>query len=497
MRSRTLWIWLSIVCVWVSLTAVAVAQTTGIFGTVSVEVKDQQQAPLAGTDVTLRASLSSWRDQEQTDLEGKVSFRIVPAGEYVISVTRPGFQTVEQRIVVRSGTTTSLALALPLGAVAQTVRVTAPEGTVNLKSVTTESLVTRDQIENTPGALRSNSLNAVTQFVPGAYLVHDQLHIRGGHQVSWLVDGVPVPNTSIASNVGPQFDPKDIETLEIQRGGYSAEFGERMYGVFNVVPRSGFERDREAELLVNYGTFHETNDQFSLGDHSDRAAYYVSVNANYTDLGLETPVPETIHDRSTGVGGFGSWISKTATADQVRVVGSVRADHYQIPNSPEDEADGIDDHERERDAFVNVSWLHMIGSGVFVRVSPFYHYNRAAFDGGSNDPIVTTDHRGSHYVGGQAVLAMSHGAHSGRVGAYGFYQHDDVLFGLQSNSGVALNQAETPTGHVQVAFAEDQYTPTDRLTLNGGVRVTYFSGGITESAVDPRVGAVMRVPGCE
>ena len=147
---------------------------------------------------------------------------------------------------------------------------TAPEGTVNLKSVTTESLVTRDQIEHTPGALRSNSLDVVTQFVPGAYIVHDQLHIRGGHQVSWLVDGVPVPNTNIASNVGPQFDPKDIETIEIQRGGYSAEFGDRTYGVFNVVPRSGFERNREAELLVNYGTFHETNDQFSLGDHSDR-----------------------------------------------------------------------------------------------------------------------------------------------------------------------------------------------------------------------------------
>ena len=66
---------------------------------------------------------------------------------------------------------------------------------------------------------------------------------------------------------------EDIDTIEIQRGGYSAEFGDRAYGVFNVVPRSGFERDREAELLLNYGNFHETNDQVSLGDHSDRAAY--------------------------------------------------------------------------------------------------------------------------------------------------------------------------------------------------------------------------------
>ena len=45
----------------------------------------------------------------------------------------------------------------------------------------------------------------ITDYTPGAYVVHDQLHIRGGHQVSWLLDGVPVPNTNIASNVGPQF----------------------------------------------------------------------------------------------------------------------------------------------------------------------------------------------------------------------------------------------------------------------------------------------------
>ena len=59
--------------------------------------------------------------------------------------------------------------------------------------------------------------------MPGTYFTHDQLHIRGGHQTSWLIDGVPVPNTNIASNLGPQFDPKDVDYIEISRGGYGAE----------------------------------------------------------------------------------------------------------------------------------------------------------------------------------------------------------------------------------------------------------------------------------
>ena len=111
--------------------------------------------------------------------------------------------------------------------------------------------MSRRQIAETPGADQTNSLSMITNYVPSAYMVHDQLHIRGGHQVSWLIDGVPVPNTNIASNVGPQFDPKDIDTIEITRGGYSAEYGDRTYSVFNVVPRSGFERNRANEGLTS------------------------------------------------------------------------------------------------------------------------------------------------------------------------------------------------------------------------------------------------------
>ena len=46
----------------------------------------------------------------------EVCFPTVPAGEYSISVGKPGFQTLEQLIVVRSGTVTSLTLPLPVGA---------------------------------------------------------------------------------------------------------------------------------------------------------------------------------------------------------------------------------------------------------------------------------------------------------------------------------------------------------------------------------------------
>ncbi len=53
---------------------------------------------------------------------------------------------------------------------------------------------THDQprdIQHTPGADRTNSLAMITDYVPATYVTHDMLHMRGGHQVEWLIDGVP------------------------------------------------------------------------------------------------------------------------------------------------------------------------------------------------------------------------------------------------------------------------------------------------------------------
>jgi hypothetical protein len=74
--------------------------------------------------------------------------------------------------------------------------------------------------------------------------------------------------------LGPQIDPKDIDYLEVQRGSYDAEYGDRTYGIFNIVPRTGFESDNEAELVVSFGNWYQTNDQINFGGHTKRFAYY-------------------------------------------------------------------------------------------------------------------------------------------------------------------------------------------------------------------------------
>lgn len=190
--------------------------------------------------------------------EGGFSFVSVPLGEYSVTVSETGFANSSQTFNLISNTSPVLHFELPIGSVEQSVSVQDSTEVSNVNTVTPATLVNRENIALTPGADRTNSLAAITTYVPGAYVTHDQLRMRGGHQVSWLIDGVEIPNTHIASNLGAQIDPKDIDYIEVQRGSYTPDVGDRTYGVFNVVPRTGFERSREAELVLSAGSFLET-----------------------------------------------------------------------------------------------------------------------------------------------------------------------------------------------------------------------------------------------
>jgi len=477
----------------------AVTVSASVFGDVSGTVVDPQQRPVVAAKVSLLSRTSSFSRTTDTDGDGAFSFRAVPIGEYTVTVESSGFSKSTLALIVLSDRTTALSVQMKIAPVSQQVEVRTTPGQVDSGSATPGTLVSRKQIAQTPGASRTNSLAMITDYVPGAMVTHNQLHIRGGHQVTWLVDGVPVPNTNIADTVGPQFDPKDIDYLEVQRGSYTAEYGDRTYAMFNVVPRSGFERDREAELLVSYGNFNQTNDQLSFGDHTKRFAYYASVSGNRSDYGLETPVRQLLHDQSNGFGGFASLIFNANPKDHFRLVTAVRRDFFQVPNDQDAQDAGIRDVERERDAFINFSWVRTINTKLLLTVSPFYHYNRAAFAGGPNDaPVLARDERSSQYGGAQIVLSALTRQHNAKAGFYGFRQRDSAFFSLQgldvNANPVNLQQRENPNGNLAAFFVEDQYKPVSWLTLSGGLRFTRFHGSLTENATSPRAGLAIRIP---
>jgi TonB dependent receptor/Carboxypeptidase regulatory-like domain/TonB-dependent Receptor Plug Domain len=477
-----------------------------VFGLVQGVVHDPQHRPVAGAKVTLRAAHSDFNRELKTDRSGGFSFPAIPLGDYNVTVSLAGFSEAVQTFTLASNTSPMLHIELQVGDVKQTVDVTSSIGMENVDSATPTTLVSRQDIENTPGGDRTNSMQMITEFVPGAYMTHDMLHMRGGHQVSWQIDGVEIPNTNIASNLGAQIDPKDIDYLEVQRGSYNADVGDRTYGVFNVVPRTGFERNREGEVVVSAGNFWQTNDQVNFGDHTERFAYYTSLTGNRSDYGLSTPVPEVLHDAANGYGGFASLIYNRTPKDQFRLVTQLRADYFQIPYDPDPnsaenqqyDSSGLRDGQHEKDAIVTASWVHTFNSSTVLQMSPFYHYNQADYEPGVNDvPVATTSDRASNYAGLQTSITGQIARNTLQVGLYGFGQHDNDVFGAVFNDGSGTPPfliGDKATGGVVEEYVSDSYKVQPWLTVIGGLRASHFTSDISETYVMPRIGVAIQVP---
>jgi hypothetical protein len=514
--------------VMLALLLISLPAFANVYGAIRGVVHDPQHRPVQNAMVMLKAKSSDWAKTTTTDASGEFQFNAVPLGDYSVTVASQGFAQTAQDVTVISGTVPVAHFQLQLASTQVQVTVSASQAVVSTDSATPVTLVDSLDIARTPGADRSNSLAMITDYVPGSYVTHDMLHIRGGHQTQWLLDGIPVIDTAIAQNVGPQFDPKDLEYVEVNRGSYGAEFGDRTYGVFNVVPRTGFERNNQAELVLSAGNFYQTNDALSFGSHTERFAYYASVNANRSNLGLQTPVPQVVHDAVNGIGGFGSFIFNVDPSNQLRLVTSLRRDYFQVPYdpfpndiengsiaangfSPQYPSLGLRDGEHEADAGVLFTWVHTFNSHLMTTVSPFYHYNSGDYGSKPADnPVASAENRSSTYVGGQSTLAANYKKNDLQVGFLSFYQSDTQFFGAGFNPlsynpvPTPIADSESPTANLEAFYIDDKFKPFSWLVLSAGMRPTHFSEGnfaagstaqpVSESAISPRFGATVTIP---
>ena len=484
--------------------AISIPAFATVFASLHGVVHDPEHRPLAGAHIVLQAASSDFSLSKTTNADGEFDLPEAPIGIYRLTVSASGFETVTQPITLNSGTNLLVHIVLPVASTTETVVI---EGTQpQVDSVTPTTLVSRQMIEETPGAARVTSYAAITDYVPGAYMTHDMLHMRGGHQTTWMIDGVNIPNTNIAANVGPQISPGDMDAIEVQRGSYAADIGDRTYGVFNVEPRNGFERDREAELRVDGGNLGNGEVQISAGDHSRKAAWYGSVAGARSNYGLETPIAGIYHDATNSESGFGSLLINPDASNQLRFNGQLRQDFFQVPYDPDPtswenqlyDSSGLRDGQTERDGFLIADWVHTISTRALFEAAPFYHWNVANYDSKPEDsPAATTWHRTSNYAGFQANLRGDVRRNNFAAGLYSFYQHDASQFGVVFNDGsgtAPIHETDAVSGGIVEGSFSDSFRVTDWLTLLAGVRLSSFHGDVSESATDPRFGATVTIP---
>jgi len=214
--------------------------SVGIFaqtGKISGKVTDVETGePLIGASVMVQGTNLG----AATNLNGEYIILNVSPGKYAVVAKYVGYRQVETtNLNVSVNLTTEVNFKLPSEAFKQEeVIVVAERPLVNKNITNATSVVRTEDIKNLP----IRGVNAVVAQQTGVVEKGGNLYIRGSRSdaVAFYIDGVLVNNPVFGGNRSSTIT-NAIEEIQVQAGGYSAEFGGANGGIVSTQTKSGSE----------------------------------------------------------------------------------------------------------------------------------------------------------------------------------------------------------------------------------------------------------------
>jgi outer membrane receptor protein involved in Fe transport len=221
-------------------------------------VSDPSGAVVAGATVTVHDLGTGYTQTTKTGVAGQYLFPSLPVGTYEITVSMAGYGPYVQRgIVLSVDQAASLNVQLQVGLVAQQVVVNANSSLVTTDSATVGQLINEKEIEELP--LNGRYVQELVFLAPGTTNVtanycaanceggvfpseqYAKVNGGGANGVNYLLDGVDANDTYINTNV-PFPNPDAIQEFNLVTGNMSANYGNAIGGVVNVVTKSGTDQ---------------------------------------------------------------------------------------------------------------------------------------------------------------------------------------------------------------------------------------------------------------
>jgi Carboxypeptidase regulatory-like domain len=281
-----------LLCVCLGLLAAPVAwaqQSSGIAGV----VRDTSGAVLPG--VTVEASSPSLIEKVRTvvtDDQGRFNIVDLVPGTYSVTFTLQGFSSIKHEdIRLTSGFTAQVNADLRVGAVEETITVTAAVPLVDTSSGKRQTIASSELLATLP--VSTKNLQALIEITPGwtglsdvggQYLVEPgAFHGKRGTKVSF--DGMVVENSD--GNSSYQINAASVAEMAAQTSGLSAEVNADG-PVMNMIPKEG---GNTFSTIVT-GMWSNHNLESSNLNDALRSSGFSSVNRTYR-----------LYDESVSIGG--------------------------------------------------------------------------------------------------------------------------------------------------------------------------------------------------
>lgn len=206
-------------------------------GDISGNITDNTNQPLPGATVTVTGVNLQGARTVQTNATGFYRVPLLPPGSYDIAVSMVGMNTVERKgIEVNLNKIARVDLTMELSTVTQIVVVTADAPVIDTTSAKVGVNIDRSFTDRLP---QNDSFQSA--FTMGAGSVGGgNPNIHGGTNIDNVVlfDGIDVTDP-VTHTFAQNLNADAIEEVEVQTGGFEAEYGRSMGGIVNAVTKTG------------------------------------------------------------------------------------------------------------------------------------------------------------------------------------------------------------------------------------------------------------------
>ncbi|HEX5855018.1 MAG TPA: TonB-dependent receptor, partial [Thermoanaerobaculia bacterium] len=247
------WVLFLLIAVAVAPQAWSDGTQTGSIGGV---VRDSSGLPLPGAQVTAKGVKSGFSRDTVTGANGSYTLRLLPIGDYAVTVALSGFGKISTTVTVETEKNTQFNADLKMSTIAETVTVSAELPVVDKTQTNTQTTV---DSKFTQKLAVGRSYQAMMQLAPGvSQNTSGNPNVHGALSSGniFLFDGVDTTDTATGT-FGQNFNYEAIQEVNVNTGNFSAEYGRASGGVISVVTKSGGnEFHGSAKALV-------TNDQWN------------------------------------------------------------------------------------------------------------------------------------------------------------------------------------------------------------------------------------------
>ena len=225
---------------WVIALVFPLALFAGTQGKIKGKVVDSQSGEaLVGASVAIVGTSFG----STTDVNGEYIISHVEVGTYVVRATYIGYQQVTMsNIGVSSDMTSEANFKLPLiGVVGQEVVIVARRPLINKSSTNAVRLVDADEIANLP----ARGIDVAIRTQPGVVQRNNgDTYIRGSRpdQTIYTLEGVGINNELSGTTRSVRITDAAVEQIQVQSGGYPAEFPGANGGIVSTSLKTGTEK---------------------------------------------------------------------------------------------------------------------------------------------------------------------------------------------------------------------------------------------------------------